>query len=314
MRHTVDTPEDLLETLQRMHPESTRNTLRNMLDTGRVRVNGARERRAKRALAPGDVVEVVPKPKAKEKTSGRLGGGVNIVYEDDEVLAVEKPAGMLTIATDRGGEDTLYDRLFEREKAERRSGRIFIVHRLDRPTSGVMLFAKNEAAKERLQKAFAAKKVERIYHVLVEGRVEEDSGTVSERLSESTSLQVYVTPSEKHGKEAITHWRVLTRGDAYSLLEVTLGTGRRHQIRVHMAHLGHPVVGDAEHGAVSDPLRRLGLHAYRLVFPHPTTGDKVRVVSKAPPTFRRALGADPEESRIRTPRRHPHRKRGTRKS
>lgn len=302
MHHDVVTAEPLIEVLQRMHPEATRNSLRRMLDHGRVRVNGKTVHRAKEPLAPGDRVEVGPAPRPRSEQDAERG--VRVLLEDEVVLVAEKPAGMLTVATDKGGEDTLYDRLFEREKLG--GGRMFIVHRLDRPTSGVMMFAKDEVSKEKLQTAFAEKQVERVYLVLVEGTVEGESGTVEERLAESETLQVYVTPSAKHGKQAVTHWRVKSRGTHYTLLEVTLGTGRRHQIRVHMAHLGHPVVGDKEHGAVSDPMNRLGLHAHRLVFPHPVTGERVQVSSEAPPAFQRALKSDPAESTMRKPRRHPH--------
>lgn len=311
MRHTVEAEAVVLDVLQAMHPQATRNTLRRMLSEGRVRIDGQVERRAQTTVTPGQEIQVDPRKSKPQADKDRGRKGVRVLYEDARLLVADKPHGLLTVATDKGDKDTLYDRLFEREK-EAHDGRIFIVHRLDRPTSGVILFAKDEETKERLQAMFAARKVERIYHVLVEGIVEPDQGTSQERLQTSESLQVYITPSGKQGKKARTDWKVLKRGPRHTLVEARLGTGRRHQIRVHMAHLGHPVVGDKEHGPASDPIGRLGLHAHALAFEHPWTHEPVRIESPTPPRFLRVLGLPVEPTDQPEAPRRPRRKKAGR--
>ncbi len=271
----------LRERLAAQYPTSSRRTLKQWLEAGRITVNGLVVRRGDVAVAAADrVVLGTPAPPA-------FPAPLRLVHEDDEILVVDKPPGLLTIATERERERTAY-RLLTRYVGERDGRRLSIVHRLDRETSGLVVFAKSLAAKQGLQAQFAGRRVARVYVAVVEGRVRDDAGTLRSRLVETRALHVRPARHGDPGREAITHYTVLARGDDATLLELRLDTGRRAQIRVQLAALGHPVVGDRAHGSRRDPLRRLCLHATRLGFAHPR-GGPVRFESAPPPAFRRLV-------------------------
>jgi 23S rRNA pseudouridine1911/1915/1917 synthase len=283
VRYTVPAPVSLGECLARLFAEASARTRRQMLGTGRVRVNGRTARRADAALAAGDVVEIGARPERDA-----LPAGLRLVHEDADVLVVDKPAGLLTIATERERERTAYAHLTAR--ARRRDGRVFIVHRLDRLASGLLVFATSAGAKRALQSQFAAHTAERAYLAVVEGRVAPAAGVVESRLLEDAPGRVRETRRPGDGRAAVTRWHVLRAGARHTLLEVRLETGRRHQIRVHLAGLGHPIAGDATYGARTDPLRRLALHATVLGFDHPRTGARLRFVSAPPRSFTTVTG------------------------
>jgi 23S rRNA pseudouridine1911/1915/1917 synthase len=269
----------LIEHLQSLYPDASRRSLRQWIATSRVRVNGGVVTRGDVAVDVEDRVELragVPACPAP----------LRLVHEDDEILVVDKPTGLLTIATERERERTAY-RLLADWVANRgaRSSRLFIVHRLDRETSGLIVFAKSVAAQEQLQAQFAARTAERVYVALVEGLVRRAEGTMAARLVEDRALRVRVA-KRGDGAEAITRYRVLERRRAATLVELRLVTGRRAQIRAQLAAAGHPIVGDTRYGSRSNPMRRLALHATRLAFVHPR-GSRVSFDSPAPAAFGR---------------------------
>ncbi len=280
MRHTVAAPVSLGACLAGLLREASGRTRKQMLGGGRVRVNGAIARRAATALAAGDVVEVV----AKEPRTA-LPPGLVLVHEDEDVIVVEKPAGLLTIATEREREQTLYAHLTAHARARKPPARVFVVHRLDRLASGLLVFATSAAAKQTLQAQFAAHTVERTYLAVVDGRVARPEGTITSRLLDDAPGRVRETHDPRRGRAAVTRWRVRQTGATHTLLEVRLETGRRNQIRVHLAGLRHPIAGDAEYGSRTDPFGRLALHAHRLGFDHPRTGGRLRFESPAPAAF-----------------------------
>jgi 23S rRNA pseudouridine1911/1915/1917 synthase len=215
-----------------------------------------------------------------------------VVHADDEVLVVEKPAGMLTIATEREKRRTVYAHMREHVKALDPRRKLFIVHRLDRLTSGLLVFATTSEAKERLQEDFASRRVDRVYTAVVEGQVTANDGTLRSYLVESSVLKVHTTKDKKKGVEAITRYRVVRRGRSHTLVEVELVTGRKAQIRVQFAELGNPVAGDRVYGSGSDPIARLALHASRLAFTHPTTGRRLAFRSRVPPAFAKLVAEE----------------------
>jgi 23S rRNA pseudouridine1911/1915/1917 synthase len=248
-----------------------------MLGGGRVRVNGAVVRRAGTGLVAGDVVEVGPKePRAP------LPRGLAVVHEDEDVIVVEKPAGLSTIATERERVRTVYAHLTARARGRRPPGRVFVVHRLDRDASGLLVFATSAAAKATLQAQFATHRVERTYLAVVDGRIGRAEGTIRSRLLDDGPGPVRETRDPARGRAAVTHWRVRQTGGRHTLVEVRLETGRRNQIRVHLAGIGHPIAGDARYGSRTDPVGRLALHAHVLGFDHPATGTRLRFVSPPP--------------------------------
>jgi 23S rRNA pseudouridine1911/1915/1917 synthase len=278
----------LLEVLRQRFPGSSSRTLRQMLASDRVRVNGAPERVAKRPIVASDEVEVVG------KRARPLDPRVRILYEDDELIVVDKAAGLLTVPSPVVLHETAES--FLNVYAGARSGemRVHHVHRLDRDTSGVLVFAKGEYVRDRLQELFAVHDVARVYAAIVHGKLRPPAGTFRSFLAEDRDLRVRAVADATLGKEAITRYRTTASGRRYSLLELTLETGRRHQVRVQLAEAGHPVLGDAMYGHRvageskdrEDPLGRLALHAKHLGFAHPRTGRRMTFTVDPPAAFR----------------------------
>jgi 23S rRNA pseudouridine1911/1915/1917 synthase len=281
-------PVRLDQRLRELFPDASGRAIKQWLERGRVRVAERVVRRGDVAVDADDRVELGP------PAGPGFPPQLRLVFEDDEILVVDKPPGLLTIATERERERTAYRLLADyvgghggaREGARRGGPRLFIVHRLDRETSGLLVFAKSGAAKRRLQSQFEARTVERRYVAVVEGVVADPRGRLRSRLREDRALRVRPTRDRSAGREAITDYQVLARGERTTLLELSLVTGRRAQIRTQLATAGHPIVGDHAYGARHDPLRRLCLHATRLGFTHPD-GHPLTFESPVPSAFAR---------------------------
>jgi 23S rRNA pseudouridine1911/1915/1917 synthase len=280
MRHTVTTEMPLLDALAIFYPDSSRTTLRQMLQTGRVTIGGEVEKDAKRVVEVDEIIDVGPKSAQRV-----LPLGLSIMHEDTDVIVVLKSQGLLTVATEREREATAqaYLNVYLGSRGE---DRVHVVHRLDRETSGVLVFAKNFYARERLKEQFAAHSADRVYIAIVEGVIDPARGTIRSRLLEGRDLKMVSVQSHKDAKLAITHYRTIQTSANNSMLEVTLETGRKNQIRAHLSEQGHPVVGDQMYGATTSPLGRLGLHAKLLGFIHPSTGKKLVFTAPAPKAFR----------------------------
>jgi len=282
---TIDGDTTLLDTLSINFKQTSKNKLRKMLTEGRISVNGKIEHKAKRELINGDIVKILDKLTSKELTPPpkQKAKNLDIIFEDEDILIVEKPAGLLSVATNKMESDTLHSRCVDYVKSKHHSNWCFIVHRLDRETSGIMVFALSKQNKEYLQEQFAERSVYRIYFALVEGKLPQKSGTQIEWLFEDKNLRVKkVKANSKSSKEAITHWEVIRENSTTSLVRILIDTGRRHQIRMAMKSLGTPVVGDDLHGAQTDPMGRICLHASSLEFLHPQTDEPVRFETKVP--------------------------------
>jgi 23S rRNA pseudouridine1911/1915/1917 synthase len=285
MKSTVTREAMLLDVLSEVIPEASRTTLRQMLAVGRIRVNGEVEKVAKRGLQPGDTIEL-----SRKEHHSLLPPEVSLLHEDDDIVVVVKPPGLLTVSTESEREQTLQAVLNRYLKAKGVTDRIHVVHRLDREASGVLVFARSFEVREALKERFAAHEIDRIYVAVVEGSLDPPDGTIRSYLWEGKDLLVRsVDPrSYPNAKAAVTHYRTTRSGAKYSTLEVTLETGRKNQIRVHLAESGHPIAGDARYGAKSDPIGRLALHARRLGLVHPTTGKKMTFESVVPANFAKA--------------------------
>jgi len=228
-------------------------------------------------LEPGYVVTITSRRPARDLGPERHG--LKIVHLDDAIVVIDKPSGLLSMGSEREKEKTAYRILNDHLKGHAKSPRqqVFIVHRLDRETSGLMMFARTESVRTALQRNWQT--VTKRYLAVVEGVLANPKGTLRDRLAEDQSLKVHRV--DKGGELAITHYRVLRTHRDKSLLELELETGRKNQIRVQLAALGHPIVGDRKYGARTDPVRRLALHSSELRFRHPVSG--------APMEFRCAL-------------------------
>ena len=208
-----------------------------------------------------------------------------IVFEDEYLVVIDKSAGLLSIATKNEKRMTAFSMVSDFVKHQDPGNKIFVVHRLDRETSGLLVFARNEVVKRQLQESWNEPDVDKTYVAVVEGKLEKHAGTIVSYLSEDKVYHVHSSQNPKHGQKAITHFSVIQSNDDYSLLEISLETGRKNQIRVHMQDIGHSIVGDKKYGAVSSPIRRLGLHAQKLRFIHPVTGERLAFETKVPLAF-----------------------------
>jgi 23S rRNA pseudouridine1911/1915/1917 synthase len=262
-----------------------RTRVKQLLRHGQVSVNGIPVTRHDHPLRAGDRVTLSPVGRPAPELDR---AGVRIVYEDNSLVVIDKPPGLLSVATEGEKVDTAFARLKD-HLAAHRSGRPFVVHRLDRDTSGLLMFARSPGVRDRLQVNWDA--VVKTYLAVVEGVPHPAEGLVDNFLTEGRDLKVRVAGPGGDAKRAVTRYRVLSARRGYSLVEVGLETGRKHQIRVHLAGLGCSVIGDEVYGATSDPARRLGLHAWRLAFDRPGTGWRVELESPLPEVLRRIVPA-----------------------
>ena len=280
--YTVTEPMELLPFLLSVMTHTSRNSVKSTLTRGQVTVDEKMTKKHNFPLLPGQVV-AIQSNKAAIKETALIG--MTILYEDDAIIVIDKEAGLLSIAAKFAQELTAHRQLINYVKQENQNNRIYVVHRLDRDTSGVMVFAKTEKIKQDMQENWKEIVKERIYTALVEGVVREDEGTIKTWLTESKAMKVHSATYDNGGKLAITHYKKIRNNEDFTLIEARLETGRKNQIRVHMETLGHPVAGDKKYGATSNPLKRLGLHATTLALIHPTTGELVRFHSKVPKVF-----------------------------
>ncbi|MBZ5606625.1 MAG: RluA family pseudouridine synthase [Acidobacteriia bacterium] len=271
-------------------PEYSRSRLQDWIQSGRVRVNGAPQKRSY-LLRGSERIQVEPaEPPPLRATAENLP--LEVLYEDPAVIAINKPAGMVVHSGAGVHSGTLVNALLHRFQTL--SGvagalRPGIVHRLDRFTSGVILVARNDAAHRDLASQFAGRSVEKIYIALVHGRMKAERGRITTPIARHPTRRVRMAAHLGRGRSAITEYRVLKRFDKFSLLEVHIGTGRTHQIRVHLASIRHPVAGDKLYGAPASPLSRFFLHAQRITFASPSTEERVTVTAPLAPELEQYL-------------------------
>ncbi len=265
----------LLEILKILAPDSSTSTLRSWIEKGRILVNGKQATRAKDLIAKGSEVILSP-------TVSFLPGGIKILYSDKDVVVLEKPAGLLSVATDFQKENTVHAYLKKNLNAKE----IFPVHRLDRETSGVMLFALSKEARTHFKEEFQERRVKKTYVAVCEGVFKEKSGIWESLLQEDpSSYFVREVKDANLGKQATTHFKVIDGNSRYTLVEMDLKTGRKNQLRVHCQAAGHSIVGDTKYGAKTNPLKRLCLHAFHLSFTHPKTKKTLTFKTPHPPEF-----------------------------
>lgn len=284
----VKAPNELMKFLIENFPSLSRNNIKTLLSKQQVSINGATITQFNHLLNTNDKV-VINWSKSRDAVTIKGSKGVKIIFEDEYIIVVEKDAGLLSMATDKEREKTAYSILKEHVKQKDFMNKIFIVHRLDRETSGVMIFAKSEEIQQKLQANWYEIVTERKYLAVAEGVFEKKEGTIESYLKENNALVTFSSKSDSSGgKLAITKYRVLKSTRTHSLVEVDIHTGRKNQIRVHLSSIGHPIVGDKKYGARGkNILSRLGLHASTIRFKHPITGEEMLFESPMPTVFRK---------------------------
>jgi 23S rRNA pseudouridine1911/1915/1917 synthase len=288
----LDAGKRLDQFLRERLPQYSRSRLQDWIEHGRVLVDGSPAKRsylvkgAERIhVQPGELPPLRATPEDLP---------VDVLYEDADVIAIDKPAGMVVHTGAGQHSGTLVNAVLHRfGKLSSVAGdlRPGIVHRLDRFTSGVILIARNDAAHRNLAEQFASRQVEKIYVALVHGRLKNDQGRVTTPIARDPVRRVRMTARLAQGRQAITSYQVLKRFDRLTFLEVKIGTGRTHQIRVHLASIGHPVVGDKLYGAAGSELGRYFLHARQITFSSPTSGERITVSAPLPADLETYLGA-----------------------
>jgi len=256
----------------------SRKRAKDLLRFDRVAVHGKTHVRHDTPLEPGDTVEILSRARPADRSLEHAG--LRILHLDEAIAVIDKPAGLLSIGSEREKENTTHRLLNDHLKSISRSHRqqIFIVHRLDRETSGLMIFARSESIQAALQSNW--KDLTKRYLAIVEGVPADPEGTLRDHLIESKALKVHRV--ERGGALAITHYRVIRNNGARSMLELTLETGRKHQIRVQLAAFGHSIIGDKKYGAKNASAGRLALHSCELEFRHPVSGAPMEFRSELP--------------------------------
>lgn len=280
-------PEDLpiLEALTQLSPQSSKNTLRSWIKEGRVHVDDVPVNNSSFTVLKDQVVTVGQRKKI-------IRPGLPILYEDHDIVIIDKPTGLLSVASAFEKGETVHALL----KAHYHPRKVFVVHRLDQDTSGVMVFALNQEACDRLKDLFEVHDIERSYTAIVEGQLSTPQGTWQSYQYEDSQYMVHETEDETEGRLAITHFQRIASSKRYTWLELKLETGRKNQIRVHCESAGHPVVGDKKYGGQSSPIKRLCLHAHLLAFQHPFSKKHLRFESPVPEEFYRLVPSAPKKT------------------
>lgn len=260
----------------------SRNSVKSLLAHRQVMVNKMIITQYNYALKPNDIVSVNSSRGNIELSHPKL----KIIFEDQYLIVVEKKEGLLTVSTGKSDETTAFSILKNYVKRSSPQNRIFVVHRIDRETSGIILFAKTREIQLAMQERWHEVVTRRVYIALVEGKVEKQNDTIITWLTENEkSLKIHSSNVDNGGQQAVTHYKVIKSNDKFTLLEIELDTGRKNQIRVHLQGIGHPIVGDKKYGSTLSPIGRLGLHARILEFIHPMTLQIVGYETPVPRNF-----------------------------
>lgn len=270
----------LLPFLLQALTDKSRNNVKSLLTRKLVAVDGRPTSRYDAPLTPGQTVTILPVP----------APGLNrlpfpILYEDERLIAVNKPAGLLSVGNERERVRTAYRKVSDYVKSKQVDAKIFVVHRLDRETSGVLIFAKDPETQKAFQEHWNEIVTRRGYYAVVEGTPKPAEDTVISHLIETSTHLVFSGQPGLNSRRAVTHYRTMAVGGGYALLDVSIETGRKNQIRVHMQDIGHPVAGDKQYGGKTNPLGRLCLHAYELSLTDPVTGKEESFVARMPKEF-----------------------------
>lgn len=280
--YPVTKPCELLAYLFEIFPSQSRNSVKSLLSSHRVSVNGAPVTQFNYLLTPKDTVIITKNPIRR-----KLRHNLPIIFENDELIVINKPSKLLSVPSDTEKGSTAYRMVNDYLQQKDKHNRAFIVHRIDEDTSGVLMFAKNAKIAHMLtdKDNWNTLVQKRGYYAVVEGVMEKESGTVKSYLKKNSQNMMYSSKKPGDGQFAVTHYKVIKTSKDYSLLDVNIDSGRKNQIRVHMGDLGHYIIGDDKYGEPKNPIKRLGLHAYCLEIKHPVSGKLLKFTAPIPKEF-----------------------------
>jgi 23S rRNA pseudouridine1911/1915/1917 synthase len=284
---------DLLTFCCEKIPKQSRHNVQRIIANHQVAVGGAPVSLFSYKLFPEDEVTI-----SWDRITKHERHDLPIIYEDDDLIAINKPSGLLSTPSDREKGRTAYRLVSDYVTQKDRNNRIFVVHRLDEDTSGVLIFAKSFEVREALQNNWADIVTNRGYYAIVEGMDIPEEGVLKDYLAQDSTFQVYVVRNPAKGKLAITKYKKITAKAGYSLLDVHLETGRKNQIRVQLGNIGHYVIGDDRYGEPSNPLHRLGLHAYELDLKNPLNGKEYKFNAPMPPEFKKMFFKSDQDKKL----------------
>lgn len=264
-------------------PGYSRNNIKSLLSRKQVLVNDVPISQFNFNVYKGDEIKITPY--MNKRMTATKGSKLKVIYEDDEIIVIDKPSGLLTIASDKEKEHTAYRLVNEHVQASDKNARIFIVHRLDQDTSGVLMFAKSHELANAFQQDWNNLVAKRGYYAIIKGCPEEEKGIIKSYMYKSKTNEMYSGHKTKTGKFAETHYKVIKKGETYSLVDINILTGRKNQIRVHLKDIGYPIVGDRKYDGVKSPIQRLCLHAYELQVKHPIMNKTLNFKVKIPKDF-----------------------------
>lgn len=278
LKATIKKASTLMEFLAEQYPDSPRTRIKKLLQSGTIHVNNKKVTLNSYMLNPGDIVET----SQHEIKASKAGAPFTVIYEDQDLIVIDKPAGISTSNIDgsKNVQDILSEFLKEQSKGKIRS---YVVHRLDKEVSGIVLFAKSKEIMDAVKDKW--EETEKHYYALVEGSPDQPEGTIKSWLIEDNQQKVHSTSERPDAKLAITDYKLIRKVNEYTLLDIHTLTGRKNQIRVQLSDIGCPIVGDRKYGASAEFIRRVRLHAYSLSFPHPVTGKGIKVESPMPRGF-----------------------------
>ncbi len=282
--YMVKERDELMPFLMKVMSGISRTRVKSLLANRVVLVDNTIQTQFNYPLEPGMKIQI-SKEKNKLDFKHPL---IKILYEDAYLIVIEKKEGLLSVATEKQKEKTAQHILSEYIKRKHRNNRIFVVHRLDRETSGIMMYAKDEKTQHKLRDNWHDIVYDRRYVAVVNGEMEREQGSIESWLTDRT-LYVSSSPVDDGGKHSITHYKTIKRTNQLSLVELQLETGRKNQIRVHMSDIGHPVLGDLRYGGEDNVFERLALHAFKLAFYHPVTGEQMIFETPYPTLFKSLL-------------------------
>ena len=271
---------ELLDFLFETHPGQSKNSVKSLLTNHHVTIEGSPVSQYNLKLYKGDTVIIYKQPQRKVVRSK-----LPIIFEDDHIIVINKPSGLLSIASDNEKKSTAYRILSDYVQQKDKHNRVFVVHRLDEDTSGVLMIAKDKETQEKYQDNWNDLVSKRGYYAIVDGILDKKQGTITSYLKKNAQNMMYSSKKPGDGQYSVTHYKVIKEKDDYSLLDVNIDSGRKNQIRVHLGDIGHHVVGDDKYGNPTNPIKRLGLHAYELDIKDPYTGKVMKFKAPIPKEF-----------------------------